>query len=174
MARLSHAAHRVSNAAMQLLVIRHAIAEDLVTGRGDADRRLTAAGRAKLRRAVVGLRAVGIRLDRVLTSPWARAAETAQLLTPIARGEPIATALLAQPPGPELLAMIADRGVATGVVGHEPWLGELVGWLAFGAARHGDALPIKKAGVVWLDGTAVPGGMQLRAMLPPKVLRAIR
>jgi len=59
------------------------------------------------------------------------------------------------------------------VVGHEPWLGELAAWLAFGDAKHGDALVVKKAGVLWLEGTAVPGGMQLRASIPPKLLRAI-
>jgi phosphohistidine phosphatase len=60
------------------------------------------------------------------------------------------------------------------VVGHEPWLGELAAWLAFGDTRHGDALIIKKCGVVWLEGTAVPGGMQVRAAIPPRLLRAIR
>jgi phosphohistidine phosphatase len=59
-------------------------------------------------------------------------------------------------------------------VGHEPWLGELVAWLAFGDTRFGEALVIKKAGVLWLEGTAVPGGMQLRASMPPKLLRALR
>jgi phosphohistidine phosphatase len=173
MLRLSHAAHRVSNAAMQLFVIRHAAAEDLVGPGSDAERRLTEAGRRKLRRAVRGLRALGIQLDHVLTSPWARAAETARLLAPIARGAPIATTLLAQPPGPELLALIANGGEVAGVVGHAPWLSELAAWLAFGTPALAASLPIRKAGVVWLDGSPLPGGMRLRAALPPKLLRAI-
>ena len=158
---------------MQLFVIRHAAAEGNQPGEEGAGRELTEAGRAKLRRAVRGLRALEIRFERVLTSPWKRAAQTARLLEPIAGAPPIATELLAQPPSPQLLALIAEGGDPTAVVGHEPWLGELVAWLAFGDARHGDALVIKKAGVLWLDGTAVPGGMQIRASLPPKVLRAL-
>jgi phosphohistidine phosphatase len=158
---------------MQLLVIRHAVAEE-THANGDAFRALTDAGKVKLRQAVRGLRALQLRSERLVTSPWKRAVQTAELLAPIAGGEPIKTELLTRPPSAELLAMIAEGGQATAVVGHEPWLGELVAWLAFGDAKHGDALAIKKSGVVWLDGTAVPGGMQVRAMLPPKVLRALR
>ena len=158
---------------MQLFVIRHATAEGTEPGPQGAARELTEAGRGKLRRAVRGLRALDIRFERVLTSPWKRAAQTARLLEPVASEPPIATELLADAPSKELLALIAERGDATAVVGHEPWLGELVAWLAFGDPRHGEALVIKKAGMLWLDGTAVPGGMQIRASLPPKVLRTL-
>lgn len=159
---------------MQLFVIRHAVAEDAEHGRPDAARALTGAGKARLRRAIRGLRSLEIQFERVLTSPWTRAAQTATLLAPIANDPPIATDLLTQPPSAELLALIAERKETTAVVGHEPWLGELVAWLAFGDPRYGDALVIKKCGVVWLEGTAVPGGMQLRAAIPPKLLRSIR
>jgi phosphohistidine phosphatase len=158
---------------MHLYVIRHGIAEDAPPGGDDAARQLTEGGKTRLRRAVRGLRALDIELERVLTSPWKRAAQTAKLLEPIAGQPPIATELLAQPPSPELLALIAERNQTTGVVGHEPWLGELAGGLALGDSRHGDALVIKKAGVIWLEGTAVPGGMQVRAVLPPRILRAL-
>ena len=158
---------------MQLLVIRHAVAHDPAPDRDDAARALTDAGKAKLRRAIRGLRALDVHLDRVLTSPWRRAAQTARLLAPIAAGEPIATALLTQKPNAELLALIGGHNDTTAVVGHEPWLGELAAWLAFGDCKHGDALRLKKSGVIWLEGTAVPGGMQVCALLPPKLLRAL-
>ena len=158
---------------MQLFVIRHAAAEGTEPGPAGAARELTETGKAKLRRAVRGLGALEIRFDRMLTSPWKRAAQTARLLESLSSEPAFATELLAQPPRPELLALIAQRGDVTAVVGHEPWLGELTAWLAFGDPRHGEALVIKKAGVLWLDGTAVPGGMQLRAAIPPKLLRAL-
>ena len=60
------------------------------------------------------------------------------------------------------------------MVGHQSWLGELVAWLAFDDASLGASIDLKKGGVIWLEGTAVPGGMAVRAMLPPKVLRALR
>lgn len=159
---------------MQLLVIRHAIAEDAPPGGSDAERALSDAGKAKLRRVVRGLATLDLRFARVLTSPWKRAVQTTRLLAPLCAAAPVVTELLTQPPSSPLLALIGERTGATAVVGHEPWLGELVAWLAFGDARHGDALIIKKAGVVWLDGTPVPGGMQLRAVLPPRLLRAVR
>jgi phosphohistidine phosphatase len=159
---------------MQLFAVRHAVAEDVGPHVANADRELTDAGRVKLRRAVRGLRALDIRLERVLTSPWKRAVQTARHLAPIASGEPIVTELLTEKPRAELLALIAERNETTAVVGHEPWLGELAAWLLFGDTRHGDALVIKKSGVLWLEGSAVPGGMQLRAAIPPKLLRAIR
>jgi phosphohistidine phosphatase len=159
---------------MHLFVIRHAAAADAEPGTDDAARALLPSGKAKLRRVVRGLGALRIRFDRILTSPWQRAAQTAAQLTRITDATPIATELLTQSPRAELLAMIAEHNQTTAVVGHEPWLGELTAWLAFGDTRHGEALTIKKAGVIWLEGTAVPGGMQIRAVLPPRLLRAIR
>lgn len=158
---------------MQLFVIRHAIAHDAAPGQPDAERALTEDGEAKAKRVVRGLRALELRFDHVLTSPWRRATQTARLLAPIARTEPVETDLLTQPPRADLLGMIAGRQDIAAVVGHEPWLGELVAWLAFGDSKYGDAILIKKAGVLWLEGSAVPGGMQIRASLPPKLLRAL-
>src|SRR6185436_5725466 len=104
------ASRPVSNAGMQLFVIRHAAAEGSEPGPAGAARELTEAGKAKLRRAVRGLGALDLRFDRVLTSPWKRAAQTARLLGPVSAEPAIATELLAQPPRPELLALIAERG----------------------------------------------------------------
>lgn len=158
---------------MQLYVIRHAIAEPKLPEQEDATRELTRDGIRKLRQVVRGLRTLEIEIARILTSPWTRALETAKLLGPISDGRPIVTELLAQAPRAELLAMIAEDPGPTAVVGHEPWLSELVAWLAFGDTRHHDAIQFKKAGVVDLDGTAIPGGMVVRAMYPPRTLRRL-
>ena len=158
---------------MHLYVIRHAIAEEAAPGQDDAHRALTPEGEKKARRVVRGLRELDIDFDRILTSPWRRAAENAALLSPLCDATPIETDLLAQAPRAELLALIAEHAETTAVVGHEPWLSELVAWLAFGDTRHGDALDFRKAGVVWLEGSVIPGAMALRAFLPPRVLRAV-
>ncbi len=155
------------------------MAEEPTPGVADAERELTPEGVRKLKRAVRGMRELDLRFGRVLTSPWRRAQHTAELLGSLVDdATPIATQLLCQPPRAELLAQISEATASsqrgTAVVGHEPWLGELVAWLAFGDARFGEALDLKKGGVVWLSGTAVPGGMMIRAMLPPKLLRNVR
>ena len=70
-------------AAMELYVIRHAIAEDAAPDQDDATRKLTPAGEKKLKAEVKGLRELGWVFDRVLTSPWVRARRTAELLAPV-------------------------------------------------------------------------------------------
>jgi phosphohistidine phosphatase len=158
---------------MQLFVIRHAIAEDRRPDQDDAARELTPEGARKMKQVVRGLRALDLELPRVLSSPWTRALDTAKLLAPVSDEPPITTELLCQSPRAELLAMIAERGETTAVVGHQPWLGELVAWLAFGDARRGEALCLKKGCVVELEGGVVPGGMTLRTILQPGVLRRL-
>jgi phosphohistidine phosphatase len=158
---------------MQLFVIRHAIAEDRRPDQDDSARELTEEGVQKMKQVVRGLRELDVELQRVLTSPWARALHTAQLLAPISDETPITTELLCQSPRAELLAMIAEKNETTGVVGHEPWLGELIGWLAFGDARRGESIDLKKSAIVELEGSVVPGGMALRSILQPRVLRRL-
>ena len=159
---------------MQLFVIRHGIAEDAAPGQDDASRELTEDGERKLKKIVKGLRRLDVDFERILTSPWRRAAQTAIALRSLCDDPPLSTDLLAQSPKAELLALIAEMNETTCVVGHEPWLGELVAWLAFGDQRHGEALQLKKGGVVWMEGSCVPGGMLLRAVLPPSVVRHVR
>nr|HEX4315144.1 histidine phosphatase family protein [Kofleriaceae bacterium] len=163
---------------MQLYVVRHAIAEDAEPGQDDSDRALSKDGKRKLRAAVRGLRALDVRFDRVLTSPKLRAIQTATALAKLCAAPPLVTPLLAQSPRNELLAQVAELAAATkhgaAVVGHEPWLGELIALLAFGDTRFGESLALKKAGVALLDGSAVPGGMTIQALLPPKMLRTAR
>lgn len=158
---------------MQLYVIRHAIAEDAAPGQDDAGRQLTEEGEKQLKKVVKGMRKLELGFDRILASPWARAARTAEMLEPLCKQPPVFTELLCVTPRAELLAQIAELGENTAVVGHEPWLSELVAWLAFGDTRHGEAFSLKKAGVFWLEGTAIPGGMTVKALLPPKLLREL-
>ncbi len=156
---------------MQLFVIRHGVAEEAEAGEPDADRALTKDGKKKLKAVVRGMRAMGWKLDRVITSPWRRALQTASL---VAKREPIVTDLLTCSPRSDLLSLLHHPGQAVGVVGHEPWLGELVAMLVLGESRHGDVFELKKSAVVVLSGDVMPGGMMLQGLLPPRVLRSIR
>lgn len=161
---------------MELLVIRHAIAVERSAEVEDADRQLTERGRRRFRQVVRGLRAVDLRVDRILSSPWRRAAETADLALPLLRsgGSAEVNHGLIQSPRAELLSAIASTAVPrVAVIGHEPWLGELIALLTTGEPRHGDTLPLKKGGLAVLEGAATPGGMKLRALLPPKVTRRL-
>ena len=156
---------------MELLVIRHAIAVPGSMILADADRPLSPQGRARFTQAVMGLQRLGVRCDRLYHSPWLRAVETAALLGPVLDGEAVCSPALARPPSQDLLDAIVGERVA--LVGHQPWLGELVAWLTAGMQPDGSAFAFKRGGVAWLEGWPKPGRMALRAFLPPKVLRAL-
>jgi len=78
---------------MNLLVVRHAIAEDkerfAATGRSDDQRPLTEEGRAKMRRGADGLRKVARRAHVLASSPLVRARETAEIIAPALRASRI-------------------------------------------------------------------------------------
>jgi phosphohistidine phosphatase len=158
--------------AMELYVIRHAIAEDAAPDQDDATRQLTRDGEKKLKAEVKGLRELGWVFDRVLTSPWERARRTAELLAPVSECMPVETPLLAMSPTRELLALLGETGTHVAIVGHEPWLTELIQWLTL-ADPYRNALALKKGGIAHLEGAPVPGAMKLRALLPPRILRSL-
>jgi phosphohistidine phosphatase len=155
---------------MQLHLVRHGLAEDAAGG-PDEQRALTRKGRERFEREVAALGRVGVRFDRLYHSPMLRAVQTAELLAPLLDGESVVTPLLAEPPGPELLASLQGERVA--LVGHQPWLGELLSVLLVGTPEHGGAFELRKGAVVWLEGDPVPAGMTLRALHPPALLRAL-
>ena len=160
---------------MELFLIRHAPAEAWSRDRPDAQRALTERGIERFTRAVSGLSALGVRFEGVLTSPWRRAMETAALLEPLCPAEPLPCDALAAPPGRELLGLLQDnpddRRLA--LVGHQPWMGELIGWLAVGHPGAGSALDLRKGSVAWLSGTPEPGAMLLEALLRPRLMRRV-
>ena len=156
---------------MELFVIRHAIAVPGSILLADADRPLSPKGRTRFAQAVLGLRCLKVRFDRLYHSPWLRAVETAELLAPVLDGKAVDSAALARAPSQDLLDALVGERVA--LVGHEPWMGELVAWLTTGAPPHGSVFAFKRGGVAWLEGQPQPGRMVLRAFLPPKVLREL-
>lgn len=124
---------------MQVLLIRHARAEERRLLQRDASRALTADGRRRFRRAARGLRAELPELGRIATSPLQRARDTAELLAGEYRhAELERLPLLAPGKSPaKLLAWLAAQPpeACIALVGHEPDLGRLAGLLLTGKAR---------------------------------------
>lgn len=156
---------------MEIFLIRHAIAVPRGPDLDDAARPLTRRGRKRWARAVRGLARLGIGFDRIYHSPWLRAVETADALATLLDGESIVTPYLAMSPGAELIEELSGERIA--LVGHEPWLGELLASLLFDSRREPSRFELRKGGVAWLVGERRLGGMRLRALLTPKVLRAL-
>jgi phosphohistidine phosphatase len=154
-----------------LFLIRHAPADTSEPeGSGDA-RPLTPVGRKRFRRAVRGMDRLGIRFDRLYHSPLLRAAETAELCRSLLDGESVVAPGLAGSPDEALLQSIDGESVA--LVGHQPWLSELLAWLVFGSPDRAPKVVLKKGGVAWLRGDFAPGGMALHALFRPRSLRAV-
>lgn len=152
---------------MDLFLFRHAAAVRLTDPEteSDAARALTPRGRRRFRRVVRALEKRRLRVHHLLHSPMLRAVQTADLLLPILRGETEVCAELGASPTPALLDRLVGERV--GLVGHNPWLGELVGLLVGGPSN---LVEWRKGGLVWLSGDPAPGQMCVRAVVPRGVL----
>jgi phosphohistidine phosphatase len=164
---------------MQLLLVRHAIAceRDARRWPDDAERPLSPRGIARARKAAQGLKRLGPRPARVLSSPLLRTRQTARILRESASW-PEATACAQLRPGvpaEEFLGLLARAGVeCVAAVGHEPGLSELLTTcLGTGADA---AFGFRKMGAALLSfrGGARAGRARLVWFVPPRVLRAAR
>lgn len=159
---------------MEIWLLRHAVAEDRsATGR-DADRTLTEDGHKRAREVARGLAALEPGIELVLTSPFARARQTAE---PAARALKLlarlreTSALEPDADPDDVLAEIRSEKIESVLlVGHEPHMGALLGRLV--AGRPGLAMPMKKAAVARLSWEG-SGAATLRALLPARVLALV-
>src|SRR5690348_13011665 len=177
---------RRSRIGMNLLVIRHAIAEDkerfAATGRKDDLRPLTEEGRSKMRRGAEGLRVVVGRISQLASSPLVRARETAEIVAP-ALGIPrveIVEALRPDRSYDELLEWLHgtalpndDEDRIVGIVGHEPHLSGLVTWLMTGGQESRIELKKGAACLLHFEHTPEEGQATLLWSLAPAQLREL-
>jgi phosphohistidine phosphatase len=163
---------------MELYLVRHAIAEESSSTGRDADRALTREGEAKMRRVAQGLRAIEVRLDLILTSPYRRAAETADVLAAALGGverRALAELAAAGDIGALLAALRPYRQVeAIALVGHQPDLGHLASHIMTGSPDL-CPLPFKKGGVACLEIASPRGNLRgdLAWFMTPRQLRAL-
>jgi phosphohistidine phosphatase len=167
--------------AMDLLVVRHAIAEDREafarTGKDDAERPTTPAGRQKFKRGARGLRELVGSIDLLATSPLMRAIETGDILQKAFGIERAARlAELAPDTDPEALVRWLGRQKrkeVVAVVGHEPHLSGLVEHLLTG--QRAGFVDLKKGGacLVALGDGQAPGHAALRWLLTAAQLRKL-
>ena len=150
---------------MLLLLIRHADAGDRDSNMwpNDAERPITKRGRRQTARMAKRLRRRGYVPTHLLTSPWTRAWQTAELiaqefedetLNPI-RSDALATMPRVEPIA-EAIGVPGDEAIVA-LVGHEPWIGELASrLLTSGPSRLQIDFP--KAGVLAVDLERVESG----------------
>jgi phosphohistidine phosphatase len=167
---------------MDLLVVRHAIAEDretfAQTGQDDGERPLTAEGRRKFERGVRGLRKLVEAIDLLATSSLVRATQTGEHLEE-AYGISRTVRLRELAPEADPSSLLPwlrrhARQPVVAVVGHEPHLSGLVEVLLTG--RRSGFVDLEKgaACLLGLGTRPAPGRATLRWLLTAAQLRRLR
>lgn len=151
--------------------MRHGISEARVNGCDNPSRALTQRGRERTQAVVTRLSSLGIRADRMFSSPYARALETAWLahrggLAP----EPECAAELMPAGDHHALLPFSEPRVL--LVGHEPDLGDFAADL-IGASPG--TLCLRKAGLIHLKLPAHHRGpwrgvAQLEGLIKPGMM----
>lgn len=165
---------------MELYLLRHAIAADKTEWKGpDSDRPLTEEGIRQMKKVAKGMRRLGLGFDWILTSPYRRAFDTARMVAKVFKLEEklrIARAL-AVDGDPKLLVKLLARHSRTWqrvlLVGHEPYLGQLMRVLVAGTDQM--AIDLKKSGLAKLTlGTLIYGPCgTLEYLLTPRILKRL-
>jgi len=138
---------------MEIYILRHGIAEVRGTAGGDAGRRLTEAGKEKLRPVLARAREAKAAPSLILSSPYARAVETAEIAAEelgyrgaILRTDALLPSSSAQAVWRELREHRDQAAIL--LAGHEPLLSELASYL-LGASRV--LVSIKKGAMLRID-----------------------
>ena len=137
----------------EIYILRHGLAVERGT-RGyakDSDRPLTPEGCKRIRRIARMLRKFGLSFDLILSSPYVRARQTAEIVTEVLHAEDrlkFSEHLAAEGDAEELieqLRRLCHSCASVLLVGHEPDLSQLISVLLTGKA--GLALTLKKGGL---------------------------
>ncbi len=162
---------------MKIHLLRHAEAEDASPSGRDADRRLSDAGKKRMKSVARAIAKMEPGYDAVLVSPLVRTRQTA---------EPVAAAcgfrrpfletksLLPNADPEEILLELGRLGAGSVLlVGHQPHVGRLLGRLATG--RRDSEIPMKKAGLaeIEIDGDPAVARAELKWLLSPRLLEEL-
>ena len=156
---------------MQIYLLRHGIAEDGKPGHPDSERALTDDGRSRLRRVLKRARSADVCPSLILSSPYVRAVQTAEMAADVFRykGDLVRSAAFVPEASPEQaweeIRLYADEA-AVMVASHEPLMSAAVAYLL---GSPGLQVDMKKAALVRIDMerfSAAPRGT-LKWMLTP-------
>jgi len=167
---------------MDLYILRHGIAapRGIPTPGGDSQRRLTVDGQTRMRRAARGMKALELEFDLILTSPFLRASETAEIVAEVLglQEKLVSSPTLAADGNPkELLDLLKKdyrKRKSILLVGHEPYLSRLISLLISGDTAI--AIALKKGGLCKLSSAALHYGRcaALEWLLTSGQMRLIR
>jgi phosphohistidine phosphatase len=158
-----------------IYIMRHGLAGQFGDYEDDSQRPLTQAGQLKTAQVAQRLLSLGVQLDLILTSPYCRATQTAEILHQHYPNAQLEVVPDLQPGGDfqPLIDRLNQREQPgyLAIVGHEPDLSAAAERLIWGEVRS--RIILKKSGIIRLDAPAtgnLVGHCQLRWLLPAKVL----
>jgi phosphohistidine phosphatase len=162
---------------MILYLIRHGIAIDRTDPEAppEAERPLTARGVQKTRAAALGFTEAGVKPEILITSPYVRAAQTAEIFAEALGFAPekirVSEALKPAANPAEILKEIGHlKAKEVACFGHAPHLDLTISQLA---GARGPFTELKKAGVCCFEQVQPRDRWRLRWILTPKILREL-
>jgi phosphohistidine phosphatase len=161
---------------MNLYLMRHAIAADASPNMSDSQRPLTEKGRKKLAVIARNLEKIGLTFDLILTSPYLRTRQTAEMVAEVFKIKP--DSIIVNPnitPDGSAENLIEEINAGKPVenlliVSHEPFISELIGILVAGDPNIG--IGMKKAGICKLSIQTLHYGRcaTLEWLMPPSLM----
>lgn len=157
-----------------IVLVRHAIAEERETWEGtEFERPLTGKGISKFQKSAAGAAPFLRSVERIISSPYVRASQTAEILSntielPYDEEPELACGVDAQDLGDALIAALGDVQCVA-YVGHEPDLSTCIQYLL-----HAPYPPVEvKKGAMTMLEEISPGYFRLLWHLAPKLSRAL-
>lgn len=149
-----------------LFLVRHAPGE---RGGARAQRAVSRRGHVRLQRLVRALRCLRVRFDALHHGSSLRSLETAEALCAVLEGPSHVTGTLDE----DAAVLRGAETVRVAIVGRGSQLSELGTKLIRGDVAGPPAFVLRPAGLAWLVGVPAPGEMRLRALLSPRIVRAL-
>jgi phosphohistidine phosphatase len=142
---------------MKICILRHGIAvvRDDLNAENDSKRQLTPKGKRQLRQTAAAMKKMGLRFDLILSSPYLRAKQTAEIVVEslrLKRQLEFSNALVPDGSFQNLIRELNESKPAPEnvlLVGHEPYLSRLISLLTTGGTDL--AMDFKKGGLCKLE-----------------------
>lgn len=165
---------------MNLYILRHAMALDKQKwNKADSDRPLIKEGTNKFKKVAKGLRRLDLEIDWILTSPYRRAYDTAVIAAKELKLKKKLRILKSLAPDGDPKTIVRHLALnfrsweSVMLVGHEPYLSQLISVLTSGSIGLG--LDLEKGGFAKLTVDSLTYGQcaRLEWLLTPKILKNI-
>ncbi|QIW24423.1 phosphohistidine phosphatase SixA [Sulfolobus sp. S-194] len=158
---------------LSLIIVRHGDAEPQIEGKDDKDRRLVKKGLKQMKRVASFLDEIGVKIDKVVSSPYLRAYQSAEAILDKIGVDSLKIEtyddLIPDKDPSQFLEKIKEfpDNLTVLIVGHEPYLSGLIKLLT------GANIEIKKGGIAMIDYDLKENKGVLKMLLTQKVLKMI-